>query len=101
MLAFAAFPDDSSFLKTLAEGGTVEVEAGELAANKGVSDDVQKFGMMMAKDHGAANQKIATIAKAKGRGAADHLQRRKNGDAEPAAQPRRARVSTRNTSRTW
>ncbi len=26
----------------------------------------QKFGLMMAKDHGAANQKIATIAKAKG-----------------------------------
>ena len=54
------------FLRTLAEGGRVEVEAGELAANKGVSNDVQKFGLMMAKDHGAANQKIATIAKAKG-----------------------------------
>ena len=66
LVAFAALPDDSSFLKTLAEGGRVEVEAGELAANKGVSNDVQKFGLMMAKDHGAANQKIASVAKAKG-----------------------------------
>ena len=66
LIAFAALPDDSSFLNTLAEGGRVEVEAGELAANKGVSNDVQKFGLMMAKDHGAANQKIASVAKAKG-----------------------------------
>ena len=66
LVAFAAIPDDSAFLKTLAEGGRVEVEAGELAANKGVSNDVQKFGLMMAKDHGAANQKIASVAKAKG-----------------------------------
>ena len=66
LVAFAALPDDSTFLKTLAEGGRVEVEAGELAANKGVSNDVRKFGLMMAKDHGAANQKIATVAKAKG-----------------------------------
>jgi putative membrane protein len=66
LIAFSALPDDSSFIRTLAEGGRVEVEAGELAANKGVSNDVRKFGLMMAKDHGAANQKIATIAKAKG-----------------------------------
>ncbi len=64
--AFAALPDDSTFLRTLAEGGRVEVEAGALAADKGVSNDVQKFGLMMTKDHGAANQKIAMIAKAKG-----------------------------------
>ena len=29
--------------------------------------------MMMVKDHGAANQKIASVAKAKGRRAADDL----------------------------
>ena len=66
LAAFAALSDDSTFLKTLAEGGRAEVEAGELAANKGASDDVRKFGLMMAKDHGAANQKVATVAKAKG-----------------------------------
>ena len=66
LAAFAALPDDSTFLKTLAEGGRVEVEAGKLAANKGTSDAVRKFGMMLAKDHGAANEKVATVAKAKG-----------------------------------
>lgn len=66
LAAFAALPDDSTFLKTLADGGRAEVEAGELAGNKGTSDAVRKFGMMMAKDHGAANEKIAGVAKAKG-----------------------------------
>jgi putative membrane protein len=66
LAAFVALPEDSTFLKTLAEGGRAEVEAGELAANKGTSDAVRKFGMMMARDHGAANEKIAGVAKAKG-----------------------------------
>jgi putative membrane protein len=66
LAAFAALPDDSTFLKTLAEGGRAEVEAGELAANKATSDAVRKFGMMMTKDHGNANAKIAGVAKAKG-----------------------------------
>lgn len=66
LVAFAAFPDDPTFLKTLAEGGRAEVEAGELAANKGTSDAVRKFGLMMTKDHGDANKKIAALAKAKG-----------------------------------
>lgn len=66
LVAFTALPEDSTFLKTLAEGGRAEVEAGELAANKGTSDAVRKFGLMMAKDHGAANKKIETVAKAKG-----------------------------------
>ncbi len=64
--AFAAFPEDSTFLETLAEGGKAEVEAGQIAANKGASNDVRAFGLMMVKDHGAANKKIATLAKAKG-----------------------------------
>jgi len=66
LIAFTALPDDSTFLKTLAEGGRAEVEAGELAANKGTNDAVRKFGMMMVKDHGAANDKIEGVAKAKG-----------------------------------
>ena len=66
LAAFAAFPDDASTLKTLAEGGRYEVEAGELAGNKGTSDEVKKFGMMMVKDHGAGNKKVEDLAKAKG-----------------------------------
>ena len=69
LLAFtasAALADDATFIKTLAEGGRYEVEAGELAGNKGTSDEVKKFGMMMVKDHGAANKKVENLAKAKG-----------------------------------
>ena len=66
LVAFAAFPDDASTLRTLAEGGRYEVEAGELAGNKGTSDEVKKFGMMMVKDHGAGNEKVKNLAKAKG-----------------------------------
>jgi putative membrane protein len=43
-----------------------EVMAGKLAATRGTTDAVRDFGMMMAKDHGAANQKLAELAKSKG-----------------------------------
>ncbi len=66
LLALSALADDATLLKSLSEGGRAEVEAGELAANKGVSDDVRKFGLMMTKDHGAANKKVADLARAKG-----------------------------------
>ena len=66
LAAFTAFPDDATTLQTLAEGGRYEVEAGEIAGNKGTTDAVKKFGMMMVKDHGAANKKVADLAKAKG-----------------------------------
>jgi putative membrane protein len=61
-----ALADDATLLKTLAEGGRAEVEAGKLAADKGVSAGVRDFGVMMTKDHGAANKKVADLAKAKG-----------------------------------
>jgi putative membrane protein len=66
LVAFSALPDDSTFLQQLAVGGRTEVEAGQLAANKAQSDDVRKFGMMMAKDHGNANKKIEALAREKG-----------------------------------
>ncbi len=66
LVAVAAIPSDSTFLETLAEGGRAEVEAGQLAANKGTSPAVRRFGLMMVKDHGAANKRIATVAKAQG-----------------------------------
>jgi putative membrane protein len=42
-----------------------EVIAGKLAASKGTTDAVRDFGMMMVKDHGAANKKLADLAKSK------------------------------------
>ena len=65
-LAFPALAADSSFIEKAAQGGMAEVEAGELAANKATSSEVRKFALMMVKDHGAANQKLAQLAKSEG-----------------------------------
>lgn len=65
LAAASAFSADESFYETLAQAGMAEVMAGKLAANKGTTDAVRDFGMMMMKDHGAANQKLADLAKSK------------------------------------
>jgi putative membrane protein len=66
LAASAALSDDATFLKTLAEGNKAEIEAGELAGNKGSTDAVRDFGTMLVKDHGAALQKVESLAKSKG-----------------------------------
>jgi putative membrane protein len=66
ILAFPALAAESSFIEKAAQGGMAEVEAGELAANKATSSEVRKFALMMVKDHGAANQKLAQLAKSEG-----------------------------------
>ena len=65
-LAVAAMPDDPSFFEKAGQAGLAEVEAGRLAATKGASDDVRKFGTMMVEQHGDSNKKLATLAKSKG-----------------------------------
>lgn len=57
---------DESFFKNAAEGGIAEVEAGKMAQEKGASQAVKDFGAMMAKDHGAANEKLQTLAASQG-----------------------------------
>jgi putative membrane protein len=64
--AFPAVAGDASFIEKAAQGGMAEVEAGELAANKATNSEVRKFALMMVKDHGAANQKLAQLAKSEG-----------------------------------
>jgi putative membrane protein len=53
---------DGPFFKHAAEGGIAEVEAGKLAHSKGNSQAVKDFGMMMVKDHSAANEKLKSVA---------------------------------------
>jgi putative membrane protein len=64
-LALAASNPDASFYKNAAEGGIAEVEAGQLAQDKGNSQQVKDFGAMMVKDHSAANEKLKTLAASK------------------------------------
>jgi putative membrane protein len=53
---------DGDFFKHAAEAGIAEVEAGQLAQQKGSSQAVKDFGAMMVKDHSAANDKLKSIA---------------------------------------
>ncbi|MEO8871029.1 MAG: DUF4142 domain-containing protein [Granulicella sp.] len=53
---------DKMFLRQAAEGGLAEVQFGQLAAQKGGSDDVKAFGQKMVDDHGALNKDVADVA---------------------------------------
>jgi putative membrane protein len=56
---------DESFYKNAAEAGISEVDAGNLAQEKGNSQAVKDFGAMMVKDHSAANDKLKALAASK------------------------------------
>jgi len=53
---------DQNFILAAAEGGMTEVKLGELAAQKGLRDDVKEFGQMMVKDHTAINGDLKVLA---------------------------------------
>ena len=46
---------DKMFLRKAAEGGMAEIQLGQLAAQKGGSDEVKQFGQKMVDDHTALN----------------------------------------------
>ena len=56
---------DASFYKKAAEAGIAEVDAGNLAEQKGNNQAVKDFGAMMVKDHTAANDKLKALAASK------------------------------------
>jgi putative membrane protein len=53
---------DKDFILAAAQGGMTEVKLGELAAQKGMRDDVKEFGQMMVKDHTAINGDLKALA---------------------------------------
>lgn len=69
-LAAAAHADvskkDQEFFTKAAAGGLYEVQAGQLAQQKGSSDSVKSFGAMLVKDHSAANDELKALAEQKG-----------------------------------
>lgn len=68
-LSFAchsAFADQSSsFVDDASAAGVGEIQAAQLAQEKGVAQDVKDFAAMMIKDHTAANDKLTAIAQSK------------------------------------
>ena len=60
--ALAADKADSTFVKKAIEGNLAEVQMGQLAQQKGASQPVRDFGVMLAKDHSDANQQAMALA---------------------------------------
>jgi len=54
--------DETTFLTAAAFGGLMEVEAANAAAIHSKNAAVKEFAMLMMKDHGKANQEVATLA---------------------------------------
>jgi putative membrane protein len=57
---------DKMFLRKAAEGGIAEVKLGQLAAQKGSSEDVKAFGQKMVEDHTKLNNEMAQVADSMG-----------------------------------
>lgn len=53
-------------MKKAAKGGMMEVAMGQMAEQKGQSEDVKSFGKRMVTDHGKANDELKSIASKKG-----------------------------------
>jgi len=57
---------DQQFVKNAAIGGMYEVQAGQLAAQKGTSAEVKQMAQHIVADHTQANEKLMSLAQAKG-----------------------------------
>jgi putative membrane protein len=65
LLAAESNPDEA-FFKALADGGLSEVTVGKIAQTKTSRHEVKHFAAMMVEDHGAANEKLKSLAERKG-----------------------------------
>ena len=60
--ASSAQMQDQAFVRNAMEGGMAEVELGQLASEKGSSDDVKQFGQKMVDDHTKLNDQMKPVA---------------------------------------
>jgi len=83
--AFAQTPDsaapapkspDKMFLHKASMGGYAEVQLGQLAVQKGNSDDVKKFGQKMVDDHTALNDQMKPFVESAGLQPPTHLDKK-------------------------
>ena len=57
---------DRKFMEKAAAGGMAEVQLGQLAKQRGASEEVKSFGAQMSRDHAKANDELRVIASSKG-----------------------------------
>ncbi|WP_162601105.1 DUF4142 domain-containing protein [Occallatibacter savannae] len=62
----SASSSDKKFVRSALEGGNAEVKLGQLAAQKGSSDDVKQFGQKMVDDHTKLGDQMKQIAQQQG-----------------------------------
>ena len=62
----ARMSSDEKFADAAAVGGMEEVQLGQLAAQKGASDEVRQFGQRMVDDHSKAGDDLKQVASGKG-----------------------------------
>lgn len=53
---------DADFAVNVADAGMTEIQAGQLAQQKGMAGDVKEYGAMMVKDHTEAGDKLKALA---------------------------------------
>lgn len=56
---------DKKFVKEAASAGLMEVQLGQMAQDKGQSQEVKDFGKQMVTDHGMANDELKSILQKK------------------------------------
>jgi putative membrane protein len=57
---------DQTFVEKAAQDSIAEIDLGELAKERAVSEEVKQFAQRMIDDHGKANEQLEEIAKTKG-----------------------------------
>ena len=57
--------DDAEFAVQAAEAGLFEVQLGNIAADRANNQEVKDFAQQMIRDHGSANEELATLAGSK------------------------------------
>jgi putative membrane protein len=62
----SASTTDATFMKTLAQGGRAEVEAGKVASDKASDPAVKQFAQQMIRDHTKNNNELKTLAQTAG-----------------------------------
>jgi putative membrane protein len=62
----SASSSDKKFVHSALEGGNAEVKLGQLAAQKGNSEDVKQFGQKMVDDHTKLGDQMKQIAQQQG-----------------------------------
>lgn len=63
---FVVPTDEKAFLERLHYTNQMEIKLGQLAQQNAMNPDVKSFGEMMVKEHTAADQKLMSLAQARG-----------------------------------